>query len=201
MGIGPKIFFIDFLSNIGREGLNNIENMWHICSKDRLIFFQNIPVIVFSLLGNVFAMILPNTFFSWFEMGVFVNSSQKKRKKVIIFYLPYGSSSSITGATISALFGLIDFLLITTVLSGCPSSGFSVKLIKFSVSLIVLESGAWWSLSLECTPLDVSLWLLPGGSGGEWELSVLTESDLPGSSSCGMIPESALRKQRELFWT
>lgn len=81
MGIGSKIFFIDFLSNIGRVGLNNIENMWHICSKDSLIFFQNIPVIVFSLLGNVFAMILPNTFFSWFEMGVFVNSSQKKKKK------------------------------------------------------------------------------------------------------------------------
>lgn len=38
-------------------------------------------------------------------------------------------------------------------------------------------------LSFEWTPLDDSLWLLPGGSGGETEHSVLSESDLPGNSS------------------
>lgn len=60
----------------------------------------------------------------------------------MIIYLPYGSSSNIAGATISVLFGLMDFLLITTVLSGWPSKGFSVKLIKFSDSFDDLETGA-----------------------------------------------------------
>lgn len=53
-------------------------------------------------------------------------------------------------------------------------------------------------LSFECTPLDDSLWLLPGGSGGETEHSVLNESDLPGSSSWAKMPESARISRAEL---
>jgi hypothetical protein len=64
-----------------------------------------------------------------------------------------------------------------------------------STTLVARRVLLWSALSLEWTPLEVSLWLLPGGSGGEEELSVLRVSERGVSSSWGM-PESALLKHR-----